>query len=177
MTASHAIGDQPPIFASGPGAYSNPPTQAPIAGSCGHCGAMHAGTCPRIKSISYFPNGQISSVEYHAAAASVATVTVKVEAIAGCGDPAPHAPHYAALNERPYICPGNSTEGLLPPPGGPQDVLRGTAEGTAGGGATGIAPLLTSTAKRPDRCRVQLTHRAHSYFTDGSSRFCPGVPS
>lgn len=32
---------------------------------CSHCGALHSGTCPRIKSISYHPNGMIASIEFH----------------------------------------------------------------------------------------------------------------
>lgn len=31
---------------------------------CGHCGMFHAGPCPRIKAIEYFPNGMLKRVEY-----------------------------------------------------------------------------------------------------------------
>jgi len=33
---------------------------------CGHCGAIHGGTCSRIKAIDYYPDGTIKRVEYHA---------------------------------------------------------------------------------------------------------------
>jgi len=33
--------------------------------SCGHCGFMHSGVCPRIKSIEYYENGMIKKIEYH----------------------------------------------------------------------------------------------------------------
>lgn len=32
---------------------------------CGHCGLWHSGPCPRVKSIEYYPNGTIKSIEYH----------------------------------------------------------------------------------------------------------------
>jgi hypothetical protein len=32
---------------------------------CGHCGFIHDGVCPRIKSIEYYENGMIKKVEYH----------------------------------------------------------------------------------------------------------------
>lgn len=32
---------------------------------CGHCGYMHDGVCPRLKSISYYENGMIKKIEYH----------------------------------------------------------------------------------------------------------------
>lgn len=32
---------------------------------CGHCGAIHSGVCPRIKSIEYHPDGTMKRVEYH----------------------------------------------------------------------------------------------------------------
>ena len=32
---------------------------------CGWCGFWHTGICPRIKSISYHPNGMIEKVELH----------------------------------------------------------------------------------------------------------------
>jgi hypothetical protein len=32
---------------------------------CGHCGMWHAGSCPRIKSIEYYPDGTVRRLEYH----------------------------------------------------------------------------------------------------------------
>jgi hypothetical protein len=33
---------------------------------CQHCGFIHDGVCPRIKSIEYYENGMLKKVEYHA---------------------------------------------------------------------------------------------------------------
>ena len=33
--------------------------------SCGYCGLIHNGTCPRIKKMEYFENGTIKSIEFH----------------------------------------------------------------------------------------------------------------
>ena len=34
--------------------------------TCGHCGMIHQGQCPRIKAIEYYPDGiSIKRVEYH----------------------------------------------------------------------------------------------------------------
>lgn len=32
---------------------------------CGYCGSLHDGACPRIKSIAYYPNGNVKYVELH----------------------------------------------------------------------------------------------------------------
>ncbi len=32
---------------------------------CPYCGLIHTGTCPRIKSIEYYPNGIVKRVELH----------------------------------------------------------------------------------------------------------------
>jgi hypothetical protein len=31
---------------------------------CGHCGAVHARACPRIRRLEFHPNGQIATVEF-----------------------------------------------------------------------------------------------------------------
>lgn len=33
--------------------------------SCGWCGLLHTGVCPRVKVIEYYPDGQIKRVEFH----------------------------------------------------------------------------------------------------------------
>jgi len=33
--------------------------------TCNHCGFIHDGVCPRIKSIEYFENGTIKKIEYY----------------------------------------------------------------------------------------------------------------
>lgn len=38
-------------------------TAAPMA-TCTHCGNIHTGQCPRVKSIEYHKNGKIKRVEY-----------------------------------------------------------------------------------------------------------------
>ena len=64
---------------SGVGHESTPPVGARTAAAasvpgyatggnipaCGYCGAWHSGTCPRIKSIDYYPNGSVKHVEFH----------------------------------------------------------------------------------------------------------------
>lgn len=32
---------------------------------CVHCGYIHDGVCPRIKSIEYYENGMTKKIEYH----------------------------------------------------------------------------------------------------------------
>lgn len=32
---------------------------------CPHCAGHHGGACPRVKRITYRPNGTVESVEYH----------------------------------------------------------------------------------------------------------------
>lgn len=32
---------------------------------CGHCGMTHAGICPLIRAIDYFPDGTVKRIEYH----------------------------------------------------------------------------------------------------------------
>lgn len=39
-------------------------SNAVVLPSCGYCGAFHNGTCPRIKRISYHPNGNVAEVEF-----------------------------------------------------------------------------------------------------------------
>ena len=38
--------------------------------NCPHCGAIHKETCPRIRRIEYFADGQIKAVEFHPPAPS-----------------------------------------------------------------------------------------------------------
>lgn len=41
-------------------------TSAIGSGTCGHCGMIHQGQCPRIKAIEYYPDGiSVKRVEYH----------------------------------------------------------------------------------------------------------------
>jgi len=41
-------------------------TSAINPGSCGYCGMIHQGPCPRIKAIEYYPDGfTIKRVEYY----------------------------------------------------------------------------------------------------------------
>lgn len=50
---------------------------------CPHCGqAPHDGQCPRIKSISYHPDGSIQHVEYHPAPKTETIETIRVRAYA-----------------------------------------------------------------------------------------------
>ncbi len=35
-----------------------------MEGTCGHCGAIHAGACPRVAAIEYHQDGTIKRVEY-----------------------------------------------------------------------------------------------------------------
>lgn len=35
------------------------------AAFCGYCGGYHAGMCPRIKAIEWYPNGTVKLVELH----------------------------------------------------------------------------------------------------------------
>lgn len=37
---------------------------------CEHCGGMHGGQCPRVKSIEYHESGAVKRVEYHPTYAS-----------------------------------------------------------------------------------------------------------
>jgi len=37
---------------------------------CCHCGKHHDGACPRIKSVEYYPTGQIKRVQYHSMVAT-----------------------------------------------------------------------------------------------------------
>lgn len=38
-----------------------------MEGTCGHCGAIHPGPCPRVRAIEYHPDGTVKRVEYHEA--------------------------------------------------------------------------------------------------------------
>lgn len=44
----------------------NPTFSAGGTTPCGHCGAFHAGPCPRVKAVEYYPDGTVKRVEYHA---------------------------------------------------------------------------------------------------------------
>ena len=60
------------------------------ANLCGHCGAVHMGTCPRIKAIEYFECGTVRRIEYHAPAPLT---------------PAPTAPDWVASAAIPSFVP------------------------------------------------------------------------
>lgn len=52
----------------GPGPLTAPPFGPSLPGSlgtCRWCAAHHAGSCPRVKAIEFFPAGGIKRVEFH----------------------------------------------------------------------------------------------------------------
>jgi len=40
-------------------------TAMPDPNVCAYCGMTHVGTCPRVKSMEYFPDGRVKRVEFH----------------------------------------------------------------------------------------------------------------
>jgi ATP-dependent Clp protease ATP-binding subunit ClpC len=64
---------------------------------CPHCGAQHAGACPLVKAVDYYPDGSVKRVEYRDAPAAGCFTAV---ADFACREPAPLPPPGKVTFER-----------------------------------------------------------------------------